>query len=201
MLGLVDFFKAVYGTVSLALKRVHPLAGPALVAVLWVVALGSLLWITNADGGRSDGAADRAERSGQTAPASSGDDGDGASSSGGEGSGGDGEGSTSTRSSFDDDDPAGDGSDGDGDDDDADGSTLESPGGPGRVEPPSTGGSRPSWTDPDESTTTTTTTTTSPSTTPTAPGPTDPTPTTPTTQAPAPCNDLLSVLLSLLIPC
>src|SRR5688500_10160255 len=51
MLGLVDFLRAVRGTVGVALRRVHPLAGAMAMGLVWVVALGSLLWVTRDDEG------------------------------------------------------------------------------------------------------------------------------------------------------
>jgi hypothetical protein len=195
MLGLVDFFKAVYGTVSLALKRVHPLAGPVLVAVVWVLALGSLLWVTRGDEDPSDGAAERAERSDQSTPASSSSssDDDDAGRGSGEDDEGDGDGRSGSIRQADADDATS------SDDGHGDGPVLEAPGGPGRVTAPSTSTGRPSI-DPVEPSASTTW-----STTPSTSDPSDPsgsTSTTSTTQPASGCNGgLLAALLGLLIPC
>jgi len=158
MLGLVDFFRAVHGTVRLALRRVHPLAGPVVVALVWVLALGSLLWVTREDdgGSPSNGAAAGTEREGDGTRSVDRDDG-GGDGSGDDAGGPDGVGQVEWAEgdgSPEDGVAAGEGADGDdaggtadgGDDDDP---TLESPGGPGRVTPPSSTGSPPSW-DPQE---------------------------------------------------
>lgn len=49
MLGLLDFLRAVKGTLTLALRRVHPLVGAAAVAVLWVGALGAMFTLARED--------------------------------------------------------------------------------------------------------------------------------------------------------
>jgi hypothetical protein len=206
MLGMMDFVRAARNSARLALRRVHPLAGPVLIGVIWTLALGSVLWITREDdGGRSmgDDAASYTERDGAGTRSvdrdggdGSGDDGtgdggvgqvewtDGAEGSAGDGDGDDGGGSGDTAS--------GDAGDQDGTGRDP---TLESPGGPGSVTPPSSTGSPPSWLpeEPEEpgpgGPGSTTTSTTSPSTT----GPTT------STTVPA-AGGLLDVLLGVLFP-
>jgi hypothetical protein len=54
MLGLLDLLKAVRGSATVALRRVHPLTGPALFAMLWVLALGSFFWMAGRDDSPDD---------------------------------------------------------------------------------------------------------------------------------------------------
>lgn len=165
MAGLVDFFRAVYGTVRLALRRIHPLAGPVVVAVIWVMALGGALLVTRDDPSSSpveesaastdrdrDGTRDVDRDDGEAggdddldadgSPSTTGDDedgGDGTADGGVDPADGDGDGAGGE----------GGGSGG--------GSTLESPGGPGRVTTPTSGRPDPSWLEPEPPATTTTT--------------------------------------------
>lgn len=199
MLGLVDFVRAARNSVRLALRRVHPLAGPVLIAVMWTVALGSVLWITREDDGRSNGddASAYTERDGAGTRSVGRDDGDG--SGGGSGDGGVGEVEWTDGA---------DGSSGDGDDDgagsggdtagagqgagsqDGTGPILESPGGPGPVTSPSTTGEPPSGQpgEPEVPGSTTTPTTAPPTTGPTT-----------STTVPA-GGGLLDVVLGVLFP-
>ena len=47
MLGLVDLLRAVRGTVSVSLRRVNPVAGLAVIAVVWLGALGVVFSLTD----------------------------------------------------------------------------------------------------------------------------------------------------------
>lgn len=203
MLGLVDFVRAARNSARLALRRVHPLAGPVLIGMIWTVALGSVLWITREDdGGRSTGDDPSAytERGGAGTRSVGRDDGDGSGDGTGDGGVGQVEWTEGADGSSGDDDGAGGGEAGEADEaggPDGAGSdpTLESPGGPGRVTPPSSTGTPPSWL-PEE---------------PEEPGPGDPGPTTtpttapsttgPTTSTTVPAGGgLLDVLLGVLFP-
>jgi len=203
MLGLVDFFRAVRNTVRLALRRVHPLAGPVLIGVIWVVALGSVLWITREqdDGSSTDDAASYTEREVAGTRDAGRDGGDGGGGSDGVGQVEWTDGTDGSSGDGDADGAGDDGSGGEADGADDEGSsgeddpTLESPGGPGRVTPPSSTGTPPSW-DPQE---------------PEEPGPGEPGPTTtptttpatsgPTTSTTVPAGGgLLDVLLGVLFP-
>ena len=194
MLGLVDFIRAVCGTARLALRRLPPLAGLVVVAVVWLFALGSLLWVTRDDAASSPstGAASDTERSGDGTH-----DRDGSSLPSGGGDGSDGSGwETSTRrestsSSDDADDPVVEGGG------DSDGSVPESPGGQDRVVPPSTGSTSPTGVDPEDPDGTSTSSSSS-SSTPSTSGST-----TSTTQPPGGSGGgggLVGSLLDLLLP-
>lgn len=80
MLGLADFLKAVRGSAGIALRRAHPLAGPALLVALWVVSLGTFFWLSSDDSDSVDDASPRSVRE-QTGGATE-DDGDGAQEAG-----------------------------------------------------------------------------------------------------------------------
>ena len=195
MLGLVDFVRAVRGTVRLTLRRIHPLAGAVTVAVVWLLALGSLLWVTREDASSSPSqdATSDTERSDNGT-----DDRDGSSSPSGRDGPDGARWETSTRlessiegtDSDDADDPAG-GTDTE--PDGSGGSVLDSPVEPGQLEPPSTGSSSPSWVEPDP-------TTTSPTTTPSTSGPTTSTTTEPPPGDSGNGGGLLGALLDLLLP-
>ena len=202
MLGLVDFVRAVYGTARLALRRIHPLAGPVVFGLVWVLALGSLLVVTRPDDGSSgsDDAAESTEREGDGTRSIDRDDGGSDGSGGSDGADGSGVGADGIGEAewTDGGDSSPDGSNAAGDDDTADGSTLESAGGSGRVTPPSSTGSPPSRVEPEEPEEPgapgepgTTTSTTTPSTSG---------PTTSTTAPPAGGGGLLEVLLGVLFP-
>jgi len=49
MLGLLDLLRAVKGTLTIALRRTHPLVGAAAVAVLWMGAIGAMFTLTRPD--------------------------------------------------------------------------------------------------------------------------------------------------------
>jgi hypothetical protein len=49
MLGLLDLLRAVKGTVTLAVRRIHPVVGGVMVAVLWMGALGGMFTLTRDD--------------------------------------------------------------------------------------------------------------------------------------------------------
>jgi hypothetical protein len=150
MLGLLDFLRAVKGTLTLAFRRVHPLAGAAVVAVVWMGALGAMYTMSTDDSssladslaGADEGTTGDDWRSSTTV----GDDDWSSSSTSSEEPG-------APRSvDGDDHDEAATTTDGTGPDGD-----LGAPGSSTPASPPRTSTPRPSWADPTTSTTTSTT--------------------------------------------
>lgn len=69
MLGLLDLLRAVKGSVTLAVRRMHPVVGGVLVAALWIGALGAMFTFT-----RDDPPSPRQEASSLTDPGRGGSD-------------------------------------------------------------------------------------------------------------------------------